>query len=129
MRVGTYGFEKLSPHDTATREPTLRFLGERRESDKPRGKIDVEQIADIAPTAPTTLESLQLGGAMSRTLFGNLNGVYILECEQVPSEEEICQALRLRVHRDCGQLRDRAQHGTGRMARGMDMRGYRNILC
>jgi hypothetical protein len=105
--VGTYGFEKLSPHDTATREPTRGSSGRGEKVKNQGARVDVEQIADIAPTAPTTLESLQLGGAMSRTLFGNLNGVYTLECEQVPSEEEICQALRLRVHRDCGQLRDR----------------------
>lgn len=38
---------------------------------------------------------------MSHTLFGNLNGVYTLDCDNVPSESEIRDALRLRVMRDC----------------------------
>ena len=67
----------------------------------------VGRIADFGRPKPKPLEPLQLGGAMSRTLFGNLNGVYTLECEQVPSEEEIRQALRLRVQRDSRQYRDR----------------------
>jgi hypothetical protein len=41
-------------------------------------------------------------GAMSHTVFGTLDGVYTLECDDVPSEDEIREALRLRVIRDCG---------------------------
>ncbi len=81
--------------------------GEERKVTHPIRNDRVGRIADFGRLKPKPLEPLQLGGAMSRTLFGNLNGVYTLECEQVPSEEEIRQALRLRVQRDSRQYRDR----------------------
>jgi hypothetical protein len=107
---GVKELEKLSPHNLATREPAHGSLWRGEKVTDKIAKDGVEQIANVRPSEPKTLKSLQLGGAMSRTLFGNLNGVYTLECEQVPSEEEIRQALRLRVHRDCGPLRDRNQN-------------------
>lgn len=55
-------------------------------------------------------ETSQLSGAMSHTVFGSLNGVYTLECDHVPSEEEIREALGLRVIRDCGRSRKRYRH-------------------
>jgi hypothetical protein len=48
-------------------------------------------------------DTRQWSGAMSHTVFGNLNGVYTLECDDVPSEGELREALRLRVIRDCRQ--------------------------
>ncbi len=107
--------QRLSPHNVATRGPTpgSSWRGEKVTRPIVNDKFVHDAlpsrdaaIADIRPSEPTTLHSLQLDGAMSRTLFGNLNGVYTLECEQIPSEEEICHALRLRVHRDSGPSRD-----------------------
>jgi hypothetical protein len=46
-------------------------------------------------------ERRRWSGAMSHTLFGHLNGVYTLYCDDIPSEGEIQNALRLRVLRDC----------------------------
>lgn len=70
------------------------------------GNSGVGSSADARPSESNTLESRQLSGAISQTLFGKLNAVYTLECERIPSEEEICRALRLRVNRDCGKLQD-----------------------
>jgi hypothetical protein len=55
------------------------------------------------------LESRHWRGAMSHTLFGHLNGVYTLDCDDVPTEGEIRDALRLQVIQDCGrpEARDR----------------------
>jgi hypothetical protein len=57
---------------------------------------------------------------MSHTVFGTLDGVYTPEHDVVPSEDEIREALRLRVIRDCRRsgTRDRdtvltAWHGAG----------------
>ena len=93
---------KRAPRNMATRE--LSWGGEKVTNEVKGG---VGEITDIRPLEPNTLEQLRMGGAMSRSLFGNLNGMYTLECEQVPSEEEICQALRLRIDHDYGQFRER----------------------
>jgi hypothetical protein len=50
---------------------------------------------------PSRVESRQWSGAMSHSIFGNFDGVYTLDCDDVPSEGEIREALRRRVTRDC----------------------------
>ena len=69
-----------------------------------------EFSADASASQVETPETPQLSGAMSHTVFGSLNGVYTLECDHVPSEEEIREALRRRVIRDCGRSRNRDRH-------------------
>jgi hypothetical protein len=53
------------------------------------------------------LEIPQLSGEMFHTVFGNLNGVYTWECDDVPSEDTIRVELCRRVIRDCQQFRPR----------------------
>jgi hypothetical protein len=67
-------------------------------------------FADAFTSDLDSPETPQLTGAMSHSVFGSLNGVYTLECEYLPSEEEILEALRLRVVRDCGRSRKRDCH-------------------
>ena len=76
--------QRLSPHNVATRGPTpgSSWRGEKVTRPIVNDKFVHDAlhsrdaaIADIRPSEPTTLHSLQLDGAMSRTLFGNLNGV------------------------------------------------------
>jgi hypothetical protein len=55
-------------------------------------------------------ETPPLTGAMSHTVLGNLNGVYTMECDYVPLEEEVRVALRRRVIRDVGRSRKRDRH-------------------
>ena len=54
-----------------------------------------------------SLQTRQLRGAMSQTLFGAVNGVYTLECDHMPSEDAIREALCVRVIRDCSQFQKR----------------------
>jgi hypothetical protein len=77
-----------------------------QQTDRSRGEF----IADASASELESPETPQLGGAMSRTVFGSLNGVYTLECDHVPSEEEIREALRRQVIRDCGRSRKRDRH-------------------
>jgi hypothetical protein len=63
-----------------------------------REKDEVDQSL-----ARQRFETRQWTGAMSHTIFGQLDGVYTFECDHVPSEGEIREALRLRVVRDCRQ--------------------------
>jgi hypothetical protein len=54
-----------------------------------------------------SLQTRQLRGAMFQTLFGTLNGVYTMEFDHKPSEDDIREALCVRVTRDCRQFRKR----------------------
>jgi hypothetical protein len=79
----------------------------------PRTKDDLD-----GSSAHSRFETRQWSGAMSRTLFGHLNDVYTLDCDDSPSEGGIREALRLRVMRDCGQSGHRVRdtvliRGTG----------------
>jgi hypothetical protein len=57
----------------------------------------------------------ELGGEMFLTVFGHLQGVYTWECGHVPSEDEIREALSVRVVRDASgfRRRDRCTELTG----------------
>jgi hypothetical protein len=61
-----------------------------------RAKDEVDELLDHSRP-----ETRKWSGAMSHTLFGNLNGVYTLDCDDIPSEDEIRDALRIQVMRDC----------------------------
>jgi hypothetical protein len=63
-----------------------------------RAKDEVDELLDHS-----RLGTRKWSGSMSHTLFGNLNGVYRLDCDDIPSENEIRDALRLRVMCDCGR--------------------------
>ncbi len=63
-----------------------------------RAKDEVDELFDHS-----RLGTRKWSGSMSHTLFGNLNGVYRLDCDDIPSEGEIRDALRLRVMCDCGR--------------------------
>jgi hypothetical protein len=67
--------------------------------DESKGDNDLVEVA-----SPPTRE---LRGAMFQTLFGNLNGVYTMECDQMPSEDEIRAAVSDRVTRDCKHFQKR----------------------
>jgi hypothetical protein len=53
-------------------------------------------------------EKRGLSGAMAHTFFGKLNGVYTFDCDHMPSESEIRDALHRRIMRDCGQSEGRS---------------------
>jgi hypothetical protein len=99
VRIGKALGEPPGCHNIIWEGTDSRFLA--RGEDKvvnPRAKDDLEGTSDHARS-----ETRQWSGAMSHTLFGNLNGVYTLSCDDVPSEGEIREALHLRVVRDCGR--------------------------
>jgi hypothetical protein len=58
-----------------------------------------DRIIEVA-----SLQAPQLKGAMFQTLFGTLNGIYTLECDHMPSEDDIRESLCVRVIRDCRQF-------------------------
>jgi len=102
VRIGEASGKPPGCHHRIWQGIDLRFLARGEEVIGTRAKDEVDGLLD-----QSRLGTRKWSGAMSHTLFGNLNGVYTLDCDDIPSEDEIWAALHLRAMRDYRRSRKR----------------------